>query len=149
MGKAPRQLPINSRSTTASCGQCSALMLPNASVCKRCGGLAADYDRRIDYDRRADFELTAVQPAAPVLLEDALPAYAGPNPERLSTILGCWPFGAADASDGPTITLPAESTGPTPHLEPATYPNDVPTQRAEAESAPAVDPSPLLAASGL
>ena len=49
MGKAPRQLPINSRSTTASCGQCSALMLPNASVCKRCGGLAADYDRRIDY----------------------------------------------------------------------------------------------------
>jgi hypothetical protein len=131
MGKAPHQLTINSRSYTASCGGCAALMLPNATVCRRCGGLAVDYDRRIDYDRPVVLDQPAVPAAVPVPLDDAFPAWARPNPERLSTILSCWPFGPADASDGPAITTFTEPAPSAPRLEPVTYPSDVPMQRVE------------------
>ena len=149
MGKARRQLTINSRFATATCGRCAALMLPNASVCRSCGDFAADYNRRIDYDHPIVEESPTVPTALQVRHEDALPAYARPNPERLSTILGCWPFGAADASDGPTITTADAPALPAPRLELVTHRSDVPIQRVEPESVPSIGPNPFLSAARL
>lgn len=149
MGKAPRQLTINSRTYSASCGRCAAAMLPNATVCLSCGGFAVDHDRRISYARpfELDFDVATVQTVVrPLFDEAAMPSYARPNPERISTILGSWPFGAADASDGPAFTAVAEVTPPTPRLELLTHRSDVPSQRAEMESVPSVGPNPFLSA---
>jgi hypothetical protein len=146
MRKTPRQLTVNSRSYAASCGRCAALMLPNASVCRSCGGFAVDHNRRSDYDRPVVFDQAPIATVVQVPLDDALPSYLRPNPERLSTILSCWPFGAAEASDGPAITTFAEPALPARHLELVAHRSDVPTQRAAIESVPAIGPNPFLSA---
>jgi hypothetical protein len=145
MRTAPRQVTINSRSYAASCGRCGALMLPNATVCRSCRGFAVDHSRRPDYDRPVVFEEPIV-PAAVQFAFDASPAYARPNPERLSTVLSCWPFGAADPSDGQAITYFTETTLPAPRLEPVTQRSDVPSQRVEMQSVRSVGPNPFLSA---
>jgi hypothetical protein len=69
-----------------------------------------------------------------------------PNPGRVSTVLSCWPFGAADPSDGPAFNAPAEPAPQAPRFEPYPYRTDVPTQRTEPESVPAFGPNPFLSA---
>lgn len=138
MRKSRRQVTINSRSVTAHCGSCSSVMLPTHSVCKRCGGLAADDDQRVNYERRAYYDRPAIPATVEVRLEDFAPAWARPNPERVPTILGCWPFGAADPSDSPAIAILTEPAVPGPRLEPVVYPNDVPAQRVAMPPIPSV-----------
>jgi hypothetical protein len=119
-------------------------MLPNATVCRICGGVADDLGRRIDYDRPLAYEQPTVATAVQVSLDELVPAYLRPNPERLSTILSCWPFGAADPSDGPATAISIEATRPAARDEPETRLGNVPAQRVPTNSVPAADSDPFL-----
>ncbi|HVW81853.1 MAG TPA: hypothetical protein VHB69_13025 [Mycobacteriales bacterium] len=80
------------------------------------------------------------------LLEAAAPEWARPNPDRVPTMLGCWPLGALDLTDHPTTTALTRTAQPARHLEPVAGRGDVPAQRREMESVPSIGPNPFLAA---
>ncbi|HWA66152.1 MAG TPA: hypothetical protein VG899_07265 [Mycobacteriales bacterium] len=148
MRKSRRQLTVNSRTYAASCGRCRAVMLPNASVCRSCGGFAIDHNRHPDYDRPLALARAAAAADVQAVLEGALPVYARPNPQRVSTVLSCWPFGATDASEEPTPVTPVIELAEPSVLgfEAVVHRSDVPTQRGEMESVPATGPNPFLSA---
>jgi ribosomal protein L40E len=105
MGKALRQVTINRRSHSASCGHCIALMLPDATVCRNCAGFAVDHNRRPTTTSR---RLRPADYSDGPTIDFAKPALPAPVPEPVM-----------HRSDAPTLRAEVESVrsvGPNPFL---------------------------------